>query len=222
MSDNVIEKAVVSLEQAGMADMSKNVSNIMQQVGRMTITNDDEYAKGGDMIKIITTQKNKLEDARKVLVGPLNEHVKFINNEFKKQTSQLDDAVKSARQKMSAYAVEQEKKRMAEERERKAREEQAALELAAKAEQMGMKDTAEEVLNKAVEAPTADTRQKTVRGNYGSTTFVKKVKKWKVVEANKVPREYLQLNEQKITQAMRDDVPVPGIEYYEDTQVGVR
>jgi len=222
MDNEIIEKATESLQQVQFGEMIENVSEIILQADRAIIETEETYTRGGDLVKVLSNEKNKLETARKALVKPLNDHIKFINNEFKKQTGILDEAVAIVKRKMIAWANEQERQRRIMEEERRKREEEAALKLAEAAQSQGMSTVADEVLNKAIEAPVTDTKQRTVKGEYGSTTSIRKIKKWRVIDRAKIPVKYLMVDREMVTHDMRDGIEIPGIEYYDEPIVAVR
>jgi len=98
-------------------DVSLSVAANMQ---KLQITDDKGYLMVAEGIKTIKREYKKQEGIRVALVKPLNDHVKFINNQFKPVMGELSRAEDVLKNKVAAYNAELEKKRK--EAERIARE----------------------------------------------------------------------------------------------------
>jgi len=98
-------------------DISLSVASNME---KLTITNDKTYSMVAEGIKTIKKEFKKQDAARKSLVKPLNDHVKFINDQFKPVTEELSRVEKILKSKVAEYDAEKERKRR--EAERIARE----------------------------------------------------------------------------------------------------
>ncbi len=159
-----------------------------------------------------------LEAARKSFVSPYNDHVKAINNIFKTLTDPLaqnEMAIKAARAKFE-YQLELERRRKEAEAREEQRRLQAKLDAEAREQRMEAERKAREALQKlekekdeatrialakeieeetaAAAAPTPQAplmteKQEVVRTAEGSS-YTKFAWKCRVVEPDKVPREY--------------------------------
>lgn len=150
--------------------LAKNTSELAEQVERAVVDSEESLSKAGDLYKIITTQIKKGEEARTALVKPLNDHVKWINQQFKPISTQLEGLKSTLKGKMDVFVEEQRKiadEKAAEERQ-KAEEE--AMARAAELEQSGDKEAAAAALDAAAELPDTAPRSAIARGNYGSST----------------------------------------------------
>lgn len=170
---------------------------------------------------------NRLENFRKALVKPLNDHVDMINGIFKKLSEpfkQNDSLIKSKR---DVYLYEQE--RIAKEKQRildeQYRKEQAALEAARQKEQAKLLKQAEKKGVEPVILPPVTVLPpppkveipKTVHTDLGRST-VRKVMKFEIMDASLLPREYLMPDEKKIGRRVRDReiTSLPGVRIWEE------
>ena len=48
------------------------------------------------------------------------------------------------------------------------------------------------------------------------------MKKWRIVDMSKIPQKYFSLDHKLVDEAMKDGEYVPGIEFYEDSEVVMR
>lgn len=98
----------------------------------LDVTDEETQGQLGDLVKMMTHRRKKLEDKRTSLVQPLNQVVNEINALFKPPRDRIDEIVGIAKKKMNRFAQAQvalaaEKKRQEEEAARKEREEAQAL-----------------------------------------------------------------------------------------------
>ena len=241
---------VFDLVSPDQADIRTRADNLIDQETRAVINSNQDLETAGDLVKFLKGLKKKAEEKRKDLVKPLNDTVKKINAEWKLITDPIDKAVKSAVGKMSVYTTEQEKIIEAERKKAIKEAEEKAL---AEAEQATDSNEAEQIINDAAQqtAIAANTKVKTkVHGNYGSTTFTKKIRKWRVTDIKSIPDQYLMIDESAIKDALRQyktivdgvadrdhlkgkereafitekmkEFQIDGIEFYFENQVNVR
>lgn len=193
---------------------------IVDQAARAVVETQEEAGRMTDLLGFVKAQLRKAEDARKALVKPLNDHVKWINDQFKAATEDLRQADEVGRFKLGQY--ERERARLAREeaeRRRKAEEERLLAEAEALAAQ-GDAEEADKILE--AEIPQAPKAAPT-RGDFGATTVSRKVWKFRLVDKMKVPEAYLVLNEPEVRHAIRQGVrEIPGLEIYEDTEIAIR
>lgn len=153
------------------------------------------------LLSKLNTELDKLTADREKLTKPMNEALKEIRGRYKPFESQLEAAIKYVRTRMSEYQTlqveiaEREQARIAESISDGASLETALTEL------------------EGVEKP-----DRQVRTESGMVSF-RAVKKWRMsADGLQVPREYMMLNDDEITKAMRAGIPVQGIEYYTEQQ----
>jgi hypothetical protein len=195
-------------------------ASLAEQAARAVVETAEEAGKMTDLLGYVKAQLRKAEDARKALVKPLNDHVKWINQQFKDATEDLRQADEVGRFKIQGY--ERERARLArEEAERRRREEEERLLAEAEARAAeGADQEADEILETEIpEAPKAAP----TRGDFGSSTVTRKVWKFRVKNLAQVPAAFIRLDEQAVRQAIRDGSrEIEGLEIYEDIEVAIR
>ena len=147
-----------------------NANNLTEQAEKAVVSNAEEFATATDFVKICQSQYNSAEEARKAVTGPLNDHIGWINDQFRPITN----ALKAAKDKVSVKAAawkRDEDKRVREEEEaaRKAAEEQA-LKDAEAASEAGDEVRAEAILDVAADTPAGPTKAPVARGSLTGAT----------------------------------------------------
>lgn len=187
--------------------LSVNADQLEEQVNLAEVNNDESLSKAGDLYKIIDTQLKKGEDARKSLVSPLNNHVKWINAQFKPISDRLTAIKNTLKGKMDGFVAEQRKiaEAKAEEERRKAEEE--AMQRASELEQQGDAEAAAAVIDAAADLPTTVPKGEISRGNYGSSTSARVDWKGECVNLQEMcaaigrgdlPTEFVSVNQAKL------------------------
>lgn len=196
-------------------------TELLAQARRAEIIDADSAARMTDLLGIVKAQLKKAEDARKALVKPLNDHVKWINNQFKDAGQALVEADKEGRDKLSVW-----------QRAERRRLEDEALAKALELEKAGDAEMAEVALEP----------QKTVtRGNMGATASTRSYWSVQVVDLSKVPQRFLiraqgpfrlnsraapvslvSLNLQAIAEARAAGEAVNGLTFHEEIETVLR
>ena len=143
---------------------TKNANELQLQAERAEIVTSDDFSKATDFIKICNAQINSLEDARKALTKPLNDHVKWINNQIKPIKEGIDAAKQIMNGKGAVWKkAEDERVREEAEKERQ-RAEQQAQDDAEEAEKQGDPEKADAIMEAAIDTPEAKQTADNVRG----------------------------------------------------------
>lgn len=150
-------------------------SQLATEAASFEIDSEERAEEATAWIKSCQSRVRKMEDERKALVQPLNDHVKYINGRFKELTDPVNKAVTIVRRRLGEY-LRAEKVRQEEER-RKAEEEM--LEAAAKAEAQGDSERAEAALTVATTVSTANVKAVS-RASTGAVASTRKVYKVRV------------------------------------------
>jgi len=149
---------------------SEAASGLQGQVDRVVIDSNEVQATAGDLMKIINNQVRKQDDARTLLVKPLNDHVKMINTQFKPHMDLLKSAKDALKLKMDEWAGKEAKRIRDEEAKVKQAAEEELLNRAAENEEKGNVEGAEALLEVADAITTqAPTKAPIQRGNLGSS-----------------------------------------------------
>ena len=202
------EVLTLRTEGDGLADMAESL-----------VVTEATMNDASDLLAWIATNKKRLEAQRVSLVKPLNDHVKFINGQFKGWMAPLESADQAVRGKVLTYKREQ--ARIADEakaaEEKRIRAEQALL--AEEAETTGVPlAPAPPPMAATLPSPPA----KTTRSALGTTT-VKKVWQYEITDPTAVPREYLAVDEKKIAAVVRAGIrSIAGVRIFETEQLAVR
>ena len=200
----------------------------------LTIHNSDEADGAADWLKDIKAKFKALEDKRTAIVKPINDSVKEINALFKRPQGVLGKAegyIKSAILKWNR--VEQDRIRKEKEREEKLAESRRKRfeTLAAKAEDAGNEQKAEEFRHKG-ESVEVEVTQEKVENPTG--TFV--VRRWKAEVTNldmliqaaakgQVSIEALEPNLpflNGLAKRLKGAIKIPGIKFVEEESISSR
>ncbi len=198
-----------------------------QHAYQIAVTSPESYQDAGSMLVRYKDLKKTIEAYFKPLKEAAHKSWKGICNRESEELDKLNPGIKYLTSQMTAYSLEQEKIRQAEEDrlrlEQQKRIEEEKLEAALLAEQAGAKEEAEAILTEEVFMPPPIVESVTpkVSGLGMATTW-----KWRLIDVNRIPREYLMVDTVKINgvvRAMKDKAEIPGIEVYPDSGIrGVR
>ena len=206
--------------------MEQEGALMVKRVTGLTITNDAEYERGGDILKDIKARIKAVKDYWKQPKAAAQAAHKTLVDREKQMLKPLEDAEGTVKKTMLAYTTEQ--RRIAEEAARKAREEEQArlAALAAQAEQQGdadsaafMRDMMDTVEPEQVQ-PTAAAKGVSVR-----TTWKARVTDPKLVPAYFDGYELREINMTALNGLARQydgGLDIPGVEFYRDETLSVR
>ena len=121
-----IDEAVIALYE--------EASSLCRYAEVRVITCDVDIHSATDDLSLIAKLKKAIEEKRKEYVGPINDHLKTINDAFKNFTEPLNQADSITRQKILDYRKEQERIRQEQERINELRLEAARAEMQLKGE----------------------------------------------------------------------------------------
>lgn len=207
---------------ATLAPIESSTSSLVVLATALVVESQPDMAEGTDLLAQIKKTLKRSEEARDVLVRPLNDHVKMINAQFKTVTAPLADAERMIRQKMLTYAAALEKERQEEaERVRRA-EQERALEAAAALEAAGKIVEAEVTLSFAAEAKAEVTRVEPTTTDAGNTTSIRKIWKHEVTDFGAVPDAFKIADDVKIREAVRAGTrEIPGVRIYQEDSLAI-
>ena len=201
---------------------NKTVPYLCNKADTVIIDNIEVQAQASELLAFIVSSLKQIEAKRQLLVKPLNDHIKIINNNFKPATTSLELAKNVLSKKMAVFS--------AEEKSRIEKEKQAQIDLAnSKKEQLeteaiiavrnGNRDEAEALLQERELVKTKniyDTAK--VEGFHTRTTW-----KARVINKELVPDEFKivdlgALN--KLATVTKGTHTISGVEFYQET-IGV-
>ena len=195
-----IDQAVIALQ--------REISIIQQFADSRTITTAEDVKLATDDLSLIAKLKKAIEDKRKEYVGPINEHLKQVNDAFKLMAGPLESADRVTRGKVMEYRQKQEALRLEAEAINRQKEELAHREATFNGTGEVTIDTTPVVVPPAPPAH--------VRTDVG-TLGTMKVKKWEVEDITKVPAEYLQVDAVAVGKLVRAGIKnIAGIRIWEE------
>ena len=199
-------------------EVQEITSGVVKAAEGVVINSDDSMQEASDILSWVAKAKKQVEDKRKFLVKPLNDHVKSINEMFKGYMAPLEKADTVLRQKVMAYRQEQERIRR-EEEERLRKEAEAERK---RLEKQAKKDGAQPPPPPPPVAPSTPEQAKTVHSDMGSVT-TKTVWDFEIVDEDKVPRSFMIVNEKAIRAAVKAGVRnIPGVKVFQKEEFAVR
>lgn len=206
-----------------LAPYQDTAENMLSQVIRAELSNMEDCSKLGDLAKMAKTQFKKLEDERKAWVKPLNDQVKKLNELFKAQQEPFVEIEKIAKDTIGAFMREEEKRQEKVRKRDREKAEAEAMAAAEKASSSGNEAEADAILEESIEAGDKVPDKQIARGDFGSTSSVRKVWKHKILDPGLVPRRYMMVDESVVKAAVKNGVrEIPGIEIMEERSVVIR
>lgn len=131
--------ALAPTEQATVGAVAQEATSVLNQARAMRVQIPAEAQAATEFLAHVATAKSRGEKARKFLVKPLNDHVKAINDEFKRTAAPLEEADQLVRDKLLAFTRDEEQRVAAEQArldsERRAEEQRAEAERRRQAEE---------------------------------------------------------------------------------------
>lgn len=192
----------------------RNAENmaLVAQAELFSVTNQDEYLSGGEFLRTIKKQKEKITDFFKPIKDKINDALKEAREKEKTHLAPLEKAEAIIKAKMSRF-------QQAEEDRARAEAERKRAEMEAEAEKL--RKEGKEELAEAVEfAPVlVDAPVKAEGISYRETW------KFEIVNPADIPREYTMPDEKKIgalVRSLKQDCTIPGIRVYCEKTTVVR
>ena len=175
------------------------------------IKTDADVKERTNDLSIIVNLKKAIEEKRKEYVGPINEHLKAVNDAFKSFTDPLVQADTITRKKVLDYRAEQNRVRQEQERINRLRIEAAQAEMKLKGELTESVD----LIEVQPAAPSI------IRTDLGTSSYVNR---WKaeVVDFALLPDEYKLPNMPMLNSAARsykDTRTIPGVKIYNEPDI---
>lgn len=188
-----------------LVDISKSINPLLLKAEALTtIKTSYEMTKASDILTTIKRRLNRTEEVRIFFTKPLNDHVKRINAGFKETSVPLAKAERLVKDKIATYVMEAKRKRLEEEKK-----------LQEKVEKLNKNRK-----NKLPQPIVADV-QSTFEGKNGRIS-TSKTWAFEITRPKMIPREYLEVDEQAIRQAIRNGVrKIAGIKIFEKEVVSV-
>lgn len=215
--------------------MGKDVQQFIDVRQVTVVACQDDYANASDSVKLALAKIKEVNDTRLEMTRPLDESKKKIMAQadlilkpleaFVNQTKQAMLNFYRAEQARAAEAERKERERVAEENRKREEEHRKAVVAAQKeAEEAGVPE--EFATTPAAPAPVVAeqiiTAQTTSRGSVSRNT-VRQDWKYEIVDASKIPYEYLMPDTAKLTKAVRSGGvrEIAGLRIYDAGNISV-
>jgi len=175
------------------------------------IASDADVKDTTNDLSIITGVKKAVEAKRVEYVGPINDHLKAVNNAFKAFTEPLIEADRLLRGKVLEYREAQRRAIAEQERINQLRMEAARAE-------MELKGELTEPVEMVEIQPEQPDRYKAEAGTLGKARIVK----WEVADFAQIPDEYKIVDASKVGRVVRAGLRnIPGIKIWEEESLRV-
>lgn len=188
-------KEIVTIDKKVTALVTKQES----QANALTIATLDDMKQATELLSEVNRMADKFEAEKELLTKPLNTALKEIRSRYKPIETALGNAISTIRTKMTIA-----------QRQFDAEAEAKKDKLMARVEKGTMR--VETAVAKMEDIPDADA---TINTDSGSVQWMT-VKKLVIDDANKIPREYLTVNEVAVKEALKNGVVVPGARIVEE------
>jgi hypothetical protein len=213
---------------AEVEDYRAKLAKVSSKVEKLVITNDDDIAVLSDAMGSTKTIMDSAEALRTQLVAPVNGLVKLVNATFKTVSDPGAALINELKARIIDYrnkvrAEEEKQRRIAEEKARKEQEEYTRkVREAEEKARLAQKPVVLPPPPKPVEIPVAESKlTNTVTGNK-STVGIRRVKTYKIVNEDLIPRKYLVPSDAMIKAAIKEgkfNDDIPGILIYEEEEI---
>lgn len=218
--------------------IGQSALTVSEQAKAIVITTAADYTRAAEMLKAVVDMRRSVEDTFKPMKDAAHKAHKAVCEQETKILAPVIEAERYLRSGIGAHQAEEARQRRAEEErirlqnQRQAeadaqrRSEDAALEDAAVAHQNGDSELAEQILSSPLPMTPAKVAPVVLPSSVPKVAGVsaRAVWKWRITDANLIPRQYLIPDEAAIGQvarALKDRANIPGVEIYNEAAVTV-
>ncbi len=213
------------MDEIKVSEQTKSLIVIAEQLGekyqKFEVQTNEEYSNAFSLCREIKNKYNDLEAKRREITTPLDETKKRIMELFRKPLDILSNAERIIKGAAIKFQNDQEIIRQAEERRLRAIQEKEAERLrkrVVKAEEKGQTEKAEQLKEQAnfveTTAPVVQTKVDEIEG-----VFTKILWRHKIIDATKIPREYLIPDDKKLSDlatTTKGTLKIEGVEFYSE------
>ncbi len=183
-----------TIEQPETDKLSNQSLTIIEQAKSIVVKDAETYQKAADVISVGKSLLKQIGETFDPLIESAHKAHKQLLATKKQFTDPIEVALSVKRREMSAYELEQTRLRKLEEARlaeiARKDQEAKAIEEASVLEEWGEVEEAEEVLQKAIEAPAPTVRLPEFKASdFGAKS--RSVWKWKIVDLGKLPIHFL-------------------------------
>jgi len=206
--------ALIEAQNAFLA-LKKRFDELGEEVKALEVVNDETCEKASEMLVMIKKCEKKLDEERKKRIAIPNQFVRKVNARAKEFLNPLLKLERDLKAKIRDYKIRLELERR--EMEKKAEEERKRLQ-----EQLD-KEAKEKGIEPVKLPEIAMPKEKLKVNTDNGTVYEKKRWTFKIVDFEKIPREYLMVDSKRVNAAIRAGVrEIPGIEIYQEVEIATR
>jgi hypothetical protein len=176
------------------AALEKQAVPVIKKVTDLEIKSNADYQAAANLLSQLSTYEKEAEAKRTGITQPMNAALRNVNALFKPFADKVELVKKTVKARMTAWDDKQEAERK---------------KLEAKFETGEIKKMS--TLTQKLEAATV----------YSSSSTTRMVKVLRIVDASKIPREYLVPDEAKIKAAFKEGKAVLGCTWKEEKQIAI-
>jgi hypothetical protein len=210
-------------------ELEKASESLLVQAEHYTaIVTTQDYIAANNLGLALKAMVTSMEEYWEVLISDAHKHHKALVARKNEMTGPAKSAIAKIKILVAAYDANEEKKRQEDERAAaealRNQAEAEALETAAALQAAGDRFGAEQTLEAAINAPAPPviipSAVPTITGKSSRQNW-----KFRITDADKIPREYLMVDEQKIgaiVRALKEKHGIPGIQAYPENIVSFR
>ena len=207
--DPILGTAVVKIapgKDVSVQSLLAEIMKVKEWADKLVVATQDDAKMATNDLSIMGKLKKAVEEKRKEYVGPLNAHVDAINGAFKLLTGPLGSADKTARDKVTAFMVEQQRRQREAEEINRQKEELARKEAALNHGEITVDTTPVEVPHTA----------RLNRGEIG-TSGLSANWTYEIIDPDALPREYMMPDDamlKAVAKKHHDSKKVAGVRFY--------
>ena len=178
-------------------EVAEQEADTLAEGSRIVVNSQPTFEKAKEQLKAVKQIKKFVKEKKESITKPLNEALKNTRALFKP----VEDKVETIEKYLNVGVLKYNRKLIEEQQKREIEAQKKIEEAEKKGEEINIDKAVKKLENTNEKIEQIRTR---------------KVKKFKIVDANKIPRLYLMENETAIRRAMMDGIEIEGIEYYEE------
>jgi len=206
--------ALIEAQNAFLA-LKKRFDELGREVKALEVVDDETCEKASELLVMIKKWGSKLDEERKKRVAIPNQFVKKVNARAKEFLNPLSKYERDLKAKIRDYKIRIELERR--EMEKKAEEERKQLQ-----EQLD-KEAKEKGIEPVKLPEIAMPKEKLKVNTDNGTVYERKHWTFKIVDFEKIPREYLMIDNKKVNAAIRAGVRnIDGLEIYQEVEIATR
>jgi len=197
----------------------------------LAIRHQEDYEVAGIMLQDVKGRLKRLEELRKGMTRPLDESKRKIMDLFKKPLDRLSEMESIIKRKMLKYCDDvkrmaaEEQRRLEEKAKKEEERKRKQLEARAKKVRESGDDLKADSLQKEAEGVSVPVMRVEEEVPIVDGTYTRKIWKFKIVDQNQIPREYMIPDEallSSIAKTKKEKAQIPGVEFFFEETIASR